>query len=230
MARYTGTTVTTELEAQSNNNTPASGGGNSTQNSNPTTNYLGVKHWSNSKVTDNTCVIGDSWAEGIAPYFATGDTASGKQLWYIMQHCVPQNFLHQRYVLYCGLNDIIDPYHREVIKDHKGRPAVSYPAFTESLIDLCSRFDNYTNRQKHLYVCTFPRLKFPSGYNACITQQRLNNLNQAIISTVRTTVSSYNNTHVIIVPDEISTNNLDNSGYHLKSYKTLAQYINSKFT
>ena len=211
VARYTGTTVTTELDAQSNNNTPASGGGN------PKKNKYGVRHWSNSKVGDATCVIGDSWAEGIAPYFATGDTASGKKLWYIMNTCVPQQFLsHKRYVLYCGLNDIIDPYQS---------PVVTQPSLTECLKNLCRRFNKVENRRKHLYVCTFPYLTFPSGYKNCITLDSLGRLNRAIILTVTTSMGIYNNIHLIKVPEKFSQNNLDKTGYHLKSYEKLAQYI-----
>ena len=206
VARYTGTTVTTELDAQS-----ASGGREYSKK-----NKNGTRHWCNLNVIDETCVIGDSWAEGIAPYFANGDTASGKQLWFIMNTCVPQNLVFTRYVLYCGLNDIIDPYYS---------PLPPMRPFVTCLTELCEKFSWSFN--KHLYVCTFPKLQYPSGYSRCITAQSLYRLNSAIRTTMNDFTLRYKNIHLIEVPDTYSVNNLDGTGYHLKSYKKLAKYIHT---
>ena len=161
-------------------------------------------------------MIGDSWAEGIAPYFANGDTASGKQLWFIMNTCVPQNLVFTRYVLYCGLNDIIDPYYS---------PLPPMRPFVTCLTELCEKFSWSFN--KHLYVCTFPKLQYPSGYSRCITAQSLYRLNSAIRTTMNDFTLRYKNIHLIEVPDTYSVNNLDGTGYHLKSYKKLAKYIHT---
>jgi cell wall-associated NlpC family hydrolase len=196
VARYTGTTVTTELEAQSNNNTPASGGGNSTQNSKSNNNKDGIY------------VIGDSWALGVGPYFQYHYGLSGKSLKDVTtSHMIADlwAFDVKSIVVVCGLNDCVSLAGRQAFSN-------ALNAFI-SLAKL---------NGKRCYICQFPRLNYPCGWHDQITENNVNDLNKRIgIECLNSNFTA----HSIKIPDSVSQNNLQKDGYHLIDYGRLAQVI-----
>lgn len=153
------------------------------------------------KITDGICVVGDSWANGLKDFFQYGYVQNGVNLSYVKKTLLPQALKTTAniIVLCCGFNDI---------------------ANTNGL----SKFYSAMGEQiclsgKKCYVCTFPSMSPSWKYSYAVSR-----LNQEILNGTKS-ISGYLYYTAIQVPDSISKDNIGAGGYHLKSYKPLADFI-----
>ena len=164
----------------------------------------------NNKTSDkyNAIIVGDSWSVGLKPYFMYHVGVSGSSLNKISNEFLPKALTlnSDKIVLSCGLNSIYEPldklkaYYIKMGKRAQGKG-------------------------KKLYVCTFPRLKYPSGYNGMINETNIAKLNKAISDS-----ASEGGYVVISVPNSVSDGSLTNDGFHLtkKGWSKLYNIISQK--
>ena len=162
-------------------------------------------------------MIGDSWAEGLSPYFLASAAESGKTLWTVINDAggcdslIKQTEYIPKYIICCGLNDIQNLYPQA--GDSSTQKQKRYSFVLTGLVNALSKAN------KDVYVCTFPKLQYPGGYKGCVNKSSLTLLNACITSSM-----SGLRAHIINVPDSVSQNNMGDK-IHLKNWKKLADYI-----
>ena len=154
----------------------------------------------NAKVNNKNAVVGDSWSVGLFHgnnYFKYQVGLSGQHLNVILNDYVPKVLKSDcdKVVMACGLNDC-------------GDTEVNLKRYYVKIGQKISAAG------KKCYICTFPKLT-----NKNVEKNRTK-LNNAIING-----ASDGNYTVIIVPDDVSQNNLVQDGFHLKDWGKMYKVI-----
>ena len=167
------------------------------------------KKSSKNKVTDGICIVADSWSEGLKDYFQYNSGKQGIHLDNIINDYLPTALKTKadRIVIYCGINDTDNMFHHSEWQN-------KFMKMAEMVV----------KAGKKCYICTYPKLIYPSGNNGCVTAQSITTLNTAISQS-----GFGGKCSVILVSDDVSYNNVDASKYHLtkKGYKKLAEFIHN---
>lgn len=162
---------------------------------------------SKNNVKDGICILGDSWSQGLKKYFQYNSGAQGIDLNTVIKTYLPNALKTKadKIVVCCGINDTGNPSQYVL--------GLKFAKIAKEV----------TNAGKKCYICTYPKLTYPSGTKNCVTAYSIGMLNGAI-----SLCELKGDSTVIVVDDSISNNNITNDGYHLKDYSKLADFIHKK--
>lgn len=162
---------------------------------------------SKNNVNDGICIVGDSWSEGLKEHFQYNSGKQGMRLDNIINKYLPTALKTKadRVVIYCGINDTDDMLHSD-------KWQTKFMRMAEMVV----------KAGKKCYICTYPKLIYPSGNKGCVTKQSITKLNDAIMQS-----GLGGKCTIILVTDDVSYGNVN--GFHLtkKGYNKLADFIHN---